>query len=136
MRSNDHEAETGGPGVEYERRLTIFSVMPAIQLFIGLWVLASMYFLQFTIYEAPRHNAGIVGPMVIMFALTRLAVNPPWFWVGWINALFGIWLIISPFAFGLTHVTDMTVSFIVAGALLTITSVLGQFEKAEERSIA
>jgi hypothetical protein len=103
--------------------------MPALQFGIGLWLLASPYFLQFTIYSEARMNVGLVAPMVILFALTRLAVNPPWFWVGWVNVLFGVWLVVSPFAFGLSHETGLMLNFVIAGALLVITGVLGQFDR-------
>jgi hypothetical protein len=118
----------------HERGLSLYSVMPALQFGIGLWLLASPYFLQFTIYSEARMNVGLVAPMVILFALTRLAVNPPWFWVGWVNVLFGVWLVISPFAFGLSHETGLTLNFVIAGALLVITGVLGQFEHAPART--
>ncbi len=113
------------------RRITIWSVMPVIQLIIGLWLLTSPYFLQFTIYSEPRMNVGLVAPMVILFALMRMAVSPQWFWVSWVNVVFGIWLIISPFAFGLGHINDLMLNFVIAGAVLTISGVLSQFEPAE-----
>jgi hypothetical protein len=115
----------------YIRRLTLWSVMPIIQLALGLWLLASPYFLQFTFYSEPRMNVGLVAPMVIMFALMRLAVSPGWFWVAWVNVLFGIWLAISPFAFGLSHVTDLMLNFVIVGVLLVVTGVLSTFEKEE-----
>ena len=113
------------------RKLTIWSVMPIIQFLLGLWLLASPYFLEFTIYSEPRMNVGLVAPMVILFALMRLAVSPGWFWVSWVNVLFGIWLAISPFAFGLSHITDLMLNFVIVGLLLAITGVLSTFEKAE-----
>jgi hypothetical protein len=120
----------------YIRRVTVFSIMPVVQFLLGLWLLASPYFLQFTLFSEQRMNVGLVAPMVILFALTRLAANPPWYWVGWVNVLFGIWLVISPFAFGLSHQTAMTWNFVIVGLLLTAASVLGQFEKPEPRDEA
>jgi hypothetical protein len=113
------------------RRVTVYSMMPVVQLALGLWLLASPYILQFTLYSEVRVNIGLLAPMVIAFALTRLAVSPPWFWVGWVNVLIGVWMAISPFAFGLGHITDLMLNFVVAGILLIITGVLGQFEKGE-----
>ena len=113
------------------RRVTIWSVMPVIQLAVGLWLLASPYLLEFTFYSEPRMNVGLVAPMVILFALMRMAVSPSWFWVTWVNVVFGIWLIISPFAFGLGHVTDLMLNFVIAGAVLTVSGALASFEKAE-----
>lgn len=115
----------------YIRRLTIFSIMPIIHLALGLWLLASPYFLQYTLYSEARMNVGLVAPMVLAFALTRLAVSPPFFWVGWVNVIFGIWLAISPFAFGLGHVSDLMLNFVIVGLVMAVTGVIGQFEKEE-----
>jgi hypothetical protein len=115
----------------YVRRVTLFSMMPVVQLLLGLWLLASPYFLQFTIYSEQRMNVGLLAPMVIAFALTRLAVSPPFYWVGWVNVLIGIWMVVSPFAFGLGHITDLMLNFVIVGALLIVTGVLASFEKEE-----
>jgi hypothetical protein len=115
----------------YIRRVTTYSIMPVIQLALGLWLLASPYFLQFTVYSETRMNVGLLAPMVILFALTRLAVSPPWFWIGWVNALIGVWLAVSPFAFGLGHNTSVMLNFVIVGVLLIITGALSTFEKGE-----
>jgi hypothetical protein len=117
----------------YVRRLTMFSVMPALHIPLGIWLLASPYLLEFTIYESARMNAAALGPFIVGFALTRLAVSPPWFWVGWINVILGAWILVAPFAIGLSHVTDVTVNFVLVGTLVVITGIVGQFEKAEIR---
>ncbi len=110
--------------------------MPLVQFGLGLWLLASPYILQFTLYSEQRMNIGLVAPMVILFALMRLAVGPPWFWVGWVNALFGIWLAVSPFAFGLGHINSIMLNFVIVGIALIVTSALAQFEPYETRSEA
>jgi hypothetical protein len=115
----------------YVRRVTLFSMMPVVQLLLGLWLLASPYFLQFTLYSEQRMNVGLLAPMIIAFALTRLAVSPPYYWVGWVNVLIGIWMVVSPFAFGLGHITDLMLNFVIVGALLIVTGVLASFEKEE-----
>lgn len=116
---------------QYVRRLTTFSVMPALQIPLGIWMLASPYFLQYSIYGDARVIAGMVGPFIVGFAITRLAVTPPWRWVGWVNAVLGAVLVLTPFFLGLTHATALTINFILVGALVIITSVLGQLEKEE-----
>ncbi len=120
----------------YVRRLSLFTLMPLVQFGLGLWLLASPYILQFTLYSEQRMNIGLVAPMVILFALMRLAVGPPWFWVGWVNALFGIWLAVSPFAFGLGHINSIMLNFVIVGIALIVTSALAQFEPYETRSEA
>jgi hypothetical protein len=111
------------------RELTLFSAMPALNIAVGIWVLASPYVLQFTVYDAARISATAVGPFVVGFALTRLAVEPRWFWAGWINVLLGLWLVATPFLFGLAGVTDVMLNFVISGILVIVFSVLGQFER-------
>jgi hypothetical protein len=120
----------------YLRRLSLFTLMPLVQFGLGLWLLASPYFLQFTLHSEPRMNVGLVAPMVILFALMRLAVGPKWFWVQWVNALFGIWLAVSPFAFGLGHINSLMLNFVIVGLALIVTSVLASFEPYETRTTA
>ena len=115
----------------YQRRLTFFSVMPALQIPLGIWLLASPYLLEFAIYDAARISAAAVGPFIVGFGITRLAVDPPWRWVGWINVLLGLWTAAVPFVFGLTFVTDLTITFLAVGVLTIVTSILGQFEPTE-----
>jgi hypothetical protein len=121
---------------EHVRRLSMYSVMPALSIPLGIWLLASPYFLQFTMYDGLRMNAAAIGPFIVGFAITRLAVSPSWFWVGWINVLLGVWIAIVPFALGHAHLTDVMLNFVIVGGLVAITSVLGQFEKSEVRTTA
>ena len=117
----------------YVRRLTIISAMPAFHIPLGIWLLASSYFFEFTIYSGPRMTAGAIGFFVVFFGITRLAVSPPWFWAGWVNVILGIIAIITPFAFGVSHVGPVLWNFVIAGALIVITGVIGQLEKPELR---
>lgn len=118
----------------YLRRLSIYSLMPVIQFGLGLWLLASPYLLQYTLYSGQRMNVGLLAPMVILFALARLAVGPSWFWIGWVNALIGIWLVVSPFALGLGHINSIMLNFVIVGLALIITSAVAYFEDYETRS--
>jgi hypothetical protein len=115
-----------------ERRLTLFSAMPALNIALGVWVLASPYILQFTVYDAARISATAVGPFVVGFAITRLAVEPRWFWAGWVNVALGLWLLATPFLFGLFNVTDVLLNFVISGALIAIFAALGQFERVDD----
>jgi hypothetical protein len=41
-------------------------------------------------------------------------------WLSGINALFGIWLIISPWVLGFTHTTNVTVSCVISGIVVLV----------------
>lgn len=41
-------------------------------------------------------------------------------WLSGINALFGIWLIISPWVLGFSHMSSATVSAVVCGVVVLV----------------
>jgi SPW repeat len=41
-------------------------------------------------------------------------------WLSGINALFGIWVIISPWVLGFSHTTNATVSCVIAGIVVLV----------------
>jgi SPW repeat-containing protein len=61
-------------------------------------------------------NATLVGGLALVLAFTRM------FWPGWstaaswVNAVLGIWMILSPFVFGYTDWLALTIASIASGA--------------------
>jgi hypothetical protein len=63
----------------------------------GIWLIISPWVLGFTMLPAAFWNTLLVGIAVLVLAAIRLGTcGTPG--VSWLNLLFGIWLIISPFA--------------------------------------
>lgn len=61
-------------------------------------------------------NATLVGGMILILALTRL-LWPGWSTAAsWVNAVLGVWMIISPWVFGYTDWLSLTVLSVGAGA--------------------
>jgi VIT1/CCC1 family predicted Fe2+/Mn2+ transporter len=54
---------------------------------------------------------------VIVLVLSWIRENNPDSapWMSWVNAVLGVWMIISPFILGLTAVTGVMTNFIIVG---------------------
>ena len=72
-----------------------------VNILLGIWVLISPFILTFALPRAIWNNL-VTGIVVGILAIIRLSVPNQAGW-SWINALLGIWLIISPFVLGFTH---------------------------------
>lgn len=88
----------------------------------GIWLLIAPFYLG---YPQPisRWNDIIVGLVLIVLASLRYIHPLHRFWVSWINACLGLWLIAAPFVLECdliaAQVNDITVGIIVflAGAI-------------------
>jgi hypothetical protein len=66
-----------------------------VNIILGIWVLISPFVLALTLPRAIWNNV-ILGIVVGILAIIRCIVRNQVGW-SWINALLGLWLIISPF---------------------------------------
>ena len=89
---------------------------------LGLWLFVSplFYSASFTM-NAMNVNTVLMGVVVMIFSGAAIARYQPW--EEWLETLFGVWLIISPFVFGFTDMTFATINHIVVGAIIVIDSV-------------
>src|ERR1700760_4192305 len=73
--------------------------------------------LFFGLSERPHGtNATLVGGMMLILALTRM-LWPGWSTAAsWLNAVLGVWMMISPWVFGYTDWLSLTVLSVGAGA--------------------
>lgn len=58
-------------------------------------------------------------------------------WLSGINALFGIWLIISPWVLGFSHTTNVVVSCVISGIVVLVLGAIRFFTgfTAERRPV-
>jgi hypothetical protein len=71
-----------------------------VNILLGIWVLISPFVLTLALPRAIWNNV-VTGIVVGILAIIRVSVPNQTGW-SWINALLGIWLIISPFVLGFT----------------------------------
>jgi len=88
-----------------------------LNVFAGIWLIASPWVLGLSWPPAARGNALLVGIAVLILAAIRLT-TPHTTVLSWINVLLGIWLVISPFLLGFYVVSSATGNALVLGGLI------------------
>jgi SPW repeat len=89
---------------------------------LGAWLFIAPWLLSYT-QDVIRWNDRIAGAALCVLATLRLIRPLGRFWIGWINALIGVWMIAAPFVLNCEYiigqVNDMTtgIGVFVAGAI-------------------
>jgi hypothetical protein len=96
-------------------------VASGLNFLVGLYLLVSAWSGALT--GGTRANGIILGIVVAILAATRFAdsTGP---WASWVNALIGIWLIISPWVYGTAGQTWMW-NTIVVGIIVLVLGLWG-----------
>lgn len=114
--------------VTAQRRTALWDILAALCIPLGVWLVASPYVLDFSLYDAMRLNCTFIGGLILSLAIAQLALSPGLRWLGWLNVVLGLWVAAMPFVYGVTFLPGATVSSVVTGlavALLAAASVLG-----------
>jgi hypothetical protein len=84
---------------------------------LGLWLVLSPWTLMFWPQTVALENAVIVAVLLLFAEVVTLSAFR--LWEEWVNVALGVWLILSPFALGVTDVHAMT-NFIIVGVLVVL----------------
>jgi hypothetical protein len=82
---------------------------------LGIWLLLSPWILLFERDSIAMRNAVIVGGLVILTEAVTLSVFRVW--EEWINVVLAAWLVVSPWALGVTSPAAKA-DFVVVGLLI------------------
>lgn len=88
----------------------------------GAWLFVAPWVLGYA-QDVIRWNDTITGAVLVVLATLRFIHPVGRFWIGWINACIGLWMIAAPFVLDCEHTTafvnDITVGIavFVAGAV-------------------
>jgi hypothetical protein len=86
----------------------------------GIWILISPFVLAFQHVNGAMTNNVIFGIVIGLLALYRF-MNPAMnAGVSWLNVLFGIWILISPFVIGFNMDHVPTTNNVVMGIVVII----------------
>ncbi len=93
----------------------------ALNILFSLWLIASPWLLGFyTKNLVALWDAIIVGVIVLVLSWIRENNPGSYPWMSWVNAILGIWLIISPFILGVGAVTGVMMDFVIVGIAFLI----------------
>jgi hypothetical protein len=87
-----------------------------INLVLGLWLIISPWALSFSADRRPMWNALIIGVIIALAAIAALISFRKW--EEWIEAVLGLWLIISPYFLGFTSQMNATVNQVIVGIIV------------------
>jgi predicted ferric reductase len=90
----------------------------AVNLILGVWLIISPWILGFVTDYTPIWDAWVIGVVIAIAALAALiSFNQ---WEEWVNAVLGVWLVLSPFILGFAHQTYATWNNVVVGVIVAI----------------
>lgn len=85
-----------------------------LDVLIGTWVVLSPFILAFESGRATTNNVIVGGAMVLLAATRALGAHRA-AWMSWVNAVLGLWLILSPWVLLFAGTYAPTVNNILAG---------------------
>lgn len=87
-------------------------------LLLGAWLFVSPWAMQYpSEMQSAIWNAHVLGAAIVIFA--ACAVYMPRVWEEALNTIFGIWMIVSPWALQFVSHRNVTINAIVVGLLVT-----------------
>jgi hypothetical protein len=72
----------------------------------AIWLIVAPYVLNYA-HTSAASNDITIGIIVGILALIRLVTPTTSGWLSWINVIFGLWLIISPFFLGYVNTASL-----------------------------
>jgi ABC-type molybdate transport system permease subunit len=86
----------------------------------GCWLFLSPFFLPYRSVSSAVANTVSVGLVIAVLAAYHLAKPVRASWASWVNAVLGVWLLISPWVLGFSHVTSATYNSVVIGIFVIL----------------
>lgn len=100
------------------------SLIQALNIALGIWILGSTYWLGLQEYKGARIANGMGAALIIGFAITQLAI-PQWRVWSWVGVLTGVFVAAAPFLFDFTVMTAGTINNVVCGILMALIAATG-----------
>lgn len=87
----------------------------------GIWLIIAPYVLGYSSVASAAWNSVIFGIIIAVLAASReFGQGYRRAWPSWINVLIGLWLIISPFFLGFSHIGVAVWNSIIMGIVVAI----------------
>lgn len=97
----------------------------------GLWLVIAPFVLNFESQNTAQWNHVIVGAVVLVLAAVRAFDPDSRASISWINAVLGLWMIVSPFVLGYADVNDAQTNALVTGAIILVLAAFSAYETNE-----
>lgn len=88
-----------------------------VNVLLGVWLFVSPFALGYADHQYASWNAYVMGAAIVVFA--AVAAYLPGAWEEMLNAVFGVWLVLSPYVLGFAAQTAIAFHTVVLGVLVT-----------------
>lgn len=97
-------------------------VLSVLNLIAGIWLFLSTWLFGLPNGSAAMWNSAVFGVIVVILAIVHLS-DLRQTWVSWLNALVGLWTLISPWVYNYSGNQGMTWSSVITGIVVVVLSV-------------
>lgn len=87
-----------------------------LNVLLGIWILVSPWALGFAAEQTAAWNAFVVGVIIAVAALATLVNFHKW--EEWLNVVLAVWLIVSPWALGVSALTALVWNQVILGLIV------------------
>lgn len=98
--------------------MTVKHWQDPVSLILGLWLIASPWVLGHAAEARPMWNAVILGVLVAAAAL--IALFRVMAWEEWVNLVFGVWLLLSPWVLAFGGLAAAMWNAVIVGAAVAV----------------
>lgn len=103
-------------------------------LVLGIWLVLSPWILAYAAEPTAAWNAYVLGVIIAVAAVAALIAFHEW--EEWVNAVFGAWLIVSPWVLGFSALTAAVGNQVVVGVLVGALAIWSVFTGRAHQRLA
>jgi hypothetical protein len=92
----------------------------SLELFVGGWLIISPFVLHFQQVRNATAIDGFFGILICVLAGCRIMGAYIFPGISWTNAIFGFWILVSPFCVGFYHFHTALINNLISGAALIL----------------
>jgi hypothetical protein len=115
--------------MEHKNHIRISNLL---NLLVGIWLIATPFVMKFTYLTSPMWNDIIFGAIIAVFAIIKIYSPMRALSLSWLNAIIGLWLILSPLFINYPDLNSQW-SNVISGVLVVI---FGTFSVMETNKIS
>ncbi len=102
----------------------------AVNVLLGLWLVISPWLLGYTAESMAAWNAWVPGVIIAVAAIAALTAFHEW--EEWVNALLGVWLVISPWILGYAAVAAAMWNHVIVGIVCAALAIWATWQARQQ----
>ena len=91
-----------------------------INCILGIWLFFSPWILSYSTNHVAAWNAYVIGIALFVFTIWALSIPKPW--EEWVNAVLGLWLVVSPWVLAFSTQLVPAWNAVICGLIVLVLS--------------